>query len=379
MKKLSLLVIIFLLTITCFPQFPVISRGDVNPGDRRLARYMDESIQGEITIVSFNIRNLGDRKRSFKDYLELIDLVNEADIVVFQEVGLGLFDGEDVEEMNIPQFKAIVAQLRIAFGDGWALCIPPQPSGVGNGREINLVAYREICNDFICQVFWNGYEDLGLRRDLALFDVNLNTNNQTHTFHLGSVHLKPDDPYRGQEIIELANWFIQNNTNLIVVGDFNWGYRRTSGVNNYLGEERITALHDSGSVFQVFRDLSYLGSAGDDELRTNMGFRNNGYFYDQILLSPDLSDNLADGGEFLEDCGIFAFDLRSGFMKKTADYLNGERNKALKTYLDLLERVGEVSNDDVLSITRQKTLYDAKDYSTYFVSDHRIIWVKLAF
>ncbi len=52
------------------------------------------SKEGELTIASLNIRNLGTRSRTLKDYEALVDLVDEADVVLFQEVGLGLYDGD---------------------------------------------------------------------------------------------------------------------------------------------------------------------------------------------------------------------------------------------------------------------------------------------
>ena len=178
-------------------------------------------------------------------------------------------------------------------------------------------------------------------------------------------------------MIKLANWISVNNSNLIIVGDFNWGYRRTAYIENYLGEKRIKAMHDSGTVFQLFYELSYLGKAKANKLRTNMGFRKSGYFYDQILISPDLSDNLADGGEFLKDCGIFAYDLRSGFMKQTDNYIEAERSKGLNKYIDLLYKDNDIANEAILSKTRSNVDYYSKDYTTFFVSDHRIVWVQI--
>jgi endonuclease/exonuclease/phosphatase family metal-dependent hydrolase len=358
-------------------QFPSIDQGNIEPGDRRLASWIDESERGQITIASFNVRNLGDRRRSFKDYLKLVDYVNEADIVVFQEVGLGIFDQNQVPDNELNKYQAIIEQLRIAFGTGWDICLPVEPSGVGNGREANIIAYRTDCNGFSCLVTWDQYVDLGPRRDMPVYNVQFRSNSASQTIRIGSVHLKPDDPHRGEEMIRLADWIAANNSEVVIVGDFNWGYRRTANIENYRGENRIMSMHESGEVFQLFHDLSYLGKARNNHLRTNMGFRKSGYFYDQILLTPDLAGDLANGGDFLNDCGIFAFDLQGGFFRSTANYLESERSKGLNKYIDLLDRQNEEIHETILEQTRSKTAYGAKDYATYYVSDHRIVWVQL--
>jgi endonuclease/exonuclease/phosphatase family metal-dependent hydrolase len=375
--KAVLAFVLCLLCVTIEGQFPVIDAGNIEPGDSRLASWIDESEQGELTIASFNVRNLGDRNRSFSDYLKLVDYVDEADIVVLQEVGLGIFDQDQVPDNELHKYRAIVLQLELAFGDGWEICLPDEPSGVGNGREANIIAYRTNCNGFACSVTWDQFVDLGDRRDMAVFNVRLRSGNDSQALRLGSVHLKPDDPHRGQEMIRMANWIASNNTDLVVVGDFNWGYRKTAHIENYLGEQRIMDLHDSGIMFQVFHDLSYLGKARSHQLRTNMGFRSAGYFYDQILLSPDLAGDLADGGDFLDDCGIFAFDLRSGFFRNKSNYLEKERSKGLDKYVDLLKDQDQEIHETFLDQTRTKTSYGAKDYATYYVSDHRPVWVQL--
>ena len=377
MKYIISAILILLCLSSDGQQFPAISQGSIVPSDNRLAKWIDESKSDELTIASFNVRNLGNVRRSFSDYTGIVDYIDESDIVVFQEVGLGLFSKDVVDENNIPEYKAIIEQLKIAFGEEWDICIPAKPSGIGRGREANIVAYKRNCNGYACEVKWDSYIDLGDRRDMPLFSVELSKNGNTQNISLGSVHLKPDDPYRGEEMIKLANWISVNNSNLIIVGDFNWGYRRTAYIENYLGEKRIKAMHDSGTVFQLFYELSYLGKAKANKLRTNMGFRKSGYFYDQILISPDLSDNLADGGEFLKDCGIFAYDLRSGFMKQTDNYIEAERSKGLNKYIDLLYKDNDIANEAILSKTRSNVDYYSKDYTTFFVSDHRIVWVQI--
>ncbi len=63
-------------------QFPTVSQGDVQPNDKRLGDPIGESKEGELTIASFNIRNLGNQKRSLNDFESIADLFDEADVVM---------------------------------------------------------------------------------------------------------------------------------------------------------------------------------------------------------------------------------------------------------------------------------------------------------
>lgn len=357
--------------------FPVITQGDLLPGDERLGEEIKRSAAGELTLASFNVRNLGAAKRSFSDYMLLADLVNEADMVILQEVGLGIFSEDTLNENLLPQYRAILSQLQIALGEEWDLCVPSAPSGMDRGREANIVVFRKNCNGFSCQVSWNSYVDLGPGRDMPVFDVSLNKNAASFSFHLGSVHLKPDDPERGEEMLKLAAWLDQNVNKVLVAGDFNWGYRRTPNMENYRGEAALTALHTSGRIFQVFKELSYLGKGNDDQLRTNMGFRSSAYFYDQIFISPDLVANLAHGGRFMDDCGIYAFDLSHAMVRSMRNEIIRERSQGLNKYIELARRDDEEIDETLLSKTLTHTMYNSCDTSTYAISDHRIVWIQL--
>ena len=80
--------------------FPEIVQGDIQPNDERLGKPIGKSKQGEVTIASFNIRNLGARKRSLKDFAHLADLIDEADVVMIQEAGLGVYHGTNVKKIR---------------------------------------------------------------------------------------------------------------------------------------------------------------------------------------------------------------------------------------------------------------------------------------
>ena len=68
MRFTGIFLIVFFVASNAFAQFPVIEQGDLQPNDPRLGRPIDKSKDDELTIASFNIRNLGSRGRSLKDY-----------------------------------------------------------------------------------------------------------------------------------------------------------------------------------------------------------------------------------------------------------------------------------------------------------------------
>jgi hypothetical protein len=96
----------------------------------------------------------------------------------------------------------------------------------------------------------------------------------------------------------------------------------------------------------------------------------------QVILSPDLAANMSDDGKFLSDCGIFAFDLKPAF-KYNYKYINGQRTKALEKYLSMVGSPTDLQEINNLDKTYKTILYGSKDYATYFLSDHRIVWVQI--
>jgi hypothetical protein len=61
-------------------------KGGVLSNNKILYKPIPKSDDDELTLVSFNVRNLGARSRSIKDYAILVDLIDETDIVFLQEV-----------------------------------------------------------------------------------------------------------------------------------------------------------------------------------------------------------------------------------------------------------------------------------------------------
>ena len=82
--------------------------------------------------------------------------------------------------------------------------------------------------------------------------------------------------------------------------------RSLSGLVRKPGSSTSGTSPDALKLFMPFRHISYLKKASATQLRTNLGGRKEGHFYDQFLMSPNLADKLADGGELLKDCGMIS-------------------------------------------------------------------------
>ena len=209
------------------------------------------------------------------------------------------------------------------------------------------------------------------------FGVRSLSERGTRTFQLGSVHLKPQDPARGEEMTKAVDWLVrQDAVPAIVTGDFNWGYQTRGDVEAHKGEEHVASLHARGKVYQPFAGISYLDSGGAEEFRTNMGFRRSGKMYDQFLLSARLANQLADGGRFLEDIGIVAFEIGNRRMKDVIEKEERVMRKALKIFLDK-SGLGETSHEASLEAAEARFRTLARDRATYRISDHRPIWIQL--
>lgn len=362
-------------------EFPKIERGDIEQNDERLAGPIDRSKAGEMTIASMNVRNWGDKRRGFRDFEAVIDIVNEADVVLFQEVALGAYDyDEEISERESKQLESVVALVQVHLGDDWELVMSPKPSGLGRGAESSILAHRRTENGLEFSAEWKEWIDLGTRRDMAIFTLRVTpiSGGEEAVLLLGSVHLKPDDPIRGEEMIKVTDWMVENESeNAIVCGDFNWGYAN-SGPDGNQGEKRITELHEQERVFQVFKELSYLENDTVGKLRTNMGFRKTPRFYDQILTSPSMAVRMADDGKLLEDCGMVAFGVHSTYMVKVRAALEKQMNYGLERFLDKYKEVYEFGDDleEMVAEVARSVERRADDDSTYYVSDHRAIWAQ---
>ncbi|MCK4659904.1 MAG: hypothetical protein KAV82_10325 [Phycisphaerae bacterium] len=381
MKRIVVVLSVILLAGWCLAAFPVVDQGDVQPNDNRLKGPIDESKQGELTLASFNIRNLAARKRCLKDFEVLADLVDEADVVMIQEAGMGIYDNDpNVSKAEAKRMKAVVALLQINLGDGWTVLLAPTPSGSGLGAETVILAHRKSGKGYTMSAAWDGYADLGDKRDMGVFKLTLTKDDQTKEMLLGSVHLTPEDPDRGQQMIKVADWLVARKQQLaVVMGDFNWGYKKTAGVQNYLGEEKVKQHHADGDLFQIFHSLSYLGKATEGKLRTNMGFRKGGYFYDQFLTTPPLASKMADSGKLLKDCGMIAFGTKHAHMKKAVKHSEKKRGYGLKQFLKHagLQPDAEAEGNGPYVKATEDISKQAHGDATLVLSDHRVIWMQL--
>ncbi|MCP5108434.1 MAG: hypothetical protein GY950_33920 [bacterium] len=390
MKRFILIISILFLFHCAFAEFPVVKQGDVVPNDKRLGKPIGESKQGELTIASFNVRNLGSRSRSIKDFEALADLVDEADVVLFQEVGLGMFkeEGTKVSEGAGKRLAAIAALFQIYLGGDWEIVLAPHPSGKKAGRETAILAHRKKAKGYDIVTKWQGYETISDgKRNMPVFKLILSKSGQTKDLYLGSVHLTPDDPHRGSQMIRVADWLVKHNDKMaIVMGDFNWGYKKNSKIpaeENYKGEDKVLQLQKEGKIFQLFASLSYKGAGNENNLRTNMGFRKSAFFYDQFLLTPKLAGMLADGGRLLEDCGIIAFGVHGKYMKKAIAKSEKNRKYGFDKYFKYLNAGGmtEDTFNETQKKAREKASSDvssqAGNGATWVLSDHRVVWMQL--
>jgi endonuclease/exonuclease/phosphatase family metal-dependent hydrolase len=371
--QISCFLLAFFWSALSFGQFPTIAQGDVVPGDDRLTKAIGESKDGELTIASFNIRNLGRDSRSYNDYEALAGMVDEADVVVIQEAGLGIFSDESIPEDENRKKEVMLSLLQIAFGQEWEVIAAATATGVGSGRETCIVAYRKEGLGYKVKASWYKYVDLGDKRDMAVFKLNI-TGKSDKEILIGSVHLTPDDPDRGEQMIKAVDWLKeQKEKRAVIMGDFNWGYV-TSGQKDYKGETYVNKLHEDEEVFHVFKEISYNGKGKSNNLRTNMNWVGSGMFYDQFITSPLLAKEMADGGKLLDDCGIHAFDFKNSRFKKVYQDDAKYRMKSI----DLYYKNESIEKNEMYDQVNEKMVKDAKARSTFFISDHRPIWVQFS-
>lgn len=325
-------------------------------------------------VSSFNVRNFGQRSRSIQDILHIVDLVNESDVIAFQEVGLGLFSSAEVTRAQRQRLDALVAVLKSGLGASWDVALAKEPTGVGAGRETSILAYRKSIHGLTANASSLPPVVLGHSRGLFVWSLTLDEREIT----IGSVHLTPEDPDRGDEMLMLVQWMQQHaDGDTIVLGDMNWGYKKTSGVENYRGERTLETLHDDDIYTQVFHEISYLGKGNQDDFRTNLGFRSTGQFYDQIFLSKSLP--MASDGKLGEDCGILIIaHAGSYFQKQTLRFQQRRQFGLTKLKSNFSVDYSEPGVRRTVEQAKDATKRSSLDEATWSVSDHRPIWVKLS-
>ena len=355
--------------------------GDLQPGDKVFTKPVDNSGSGELTIISFNVRDVKGTNRTLEDFQALADLVDEADIVVFQELGAKGYRSRGSNDEMYERFDAMAAVYKSYLGDEWEFVMAksPTPQKLSAGTELPCIAYKKEVNGMNIRASWNDYFDLGERRDMGMFNVTCEKGNRTENFTIGSVHTKPSCPERGDELLKIAEYVETNqNEKFIIMGDFNWGYYSTCS-NGYKGEDKLKALHESGKVYQVFHDISFTGKGKADDFRTNLNLRSTPQMYDQFLVCKAYANKLSEGGKLGSDCGFFDFSEQKYFQDAVSDEVRGQI-KGVKAYM---KKNGEsYTTDEGKATLKEMEEYIRKrsttiDAATHHMSDHKPIWMQL--
>ena len=360
--------------------YPVITANGFQPDDPIFYQPIDPSKVGEITIASFNVRDVQGKTRSLEDFQELANLLKNADILVFQELGAKGFrkSGNNFELMQ--RIKAMIAAYQVFLGDEWAFVLGtyPTPETLGMGAELPFVAYKKKIHNINIQIAWKGYVDLGDKRDMATFNVVCTKGLQEEKFVIGSAHTTPACPKRGEQLRKIGAYAAAHkDEKFVLMGDFNWGYK-SSCASGYDGENYIKQLHDDKKVFQAFYHLSYSGGGNSADFRTNLDVRKAVQMYDQFLVSNAYATKLADGGKLTKDVGFIGISKGKYFKKLIASEaktrlkgvkaemkFNGQstKNAAGKEHLKKMKAAIE-------------TDYTLVDIASWELSDHKPVWIQ---
>ncbi|GAB5417369.1 MAG: hypothetical protein Crog4KO_29510 [Crocinitomicaceae bacterium] len=340
------------------------------------------STSDELTIVSFNIRDMSGRERTLEDFQELAKMIDGADIVVLQEMGAKAFKKSGENEELTDRLEAATEVLKTYLGDEWQFVFAETatPEEFGGAAEIPCVGFRSTRAEITINASWAGYYDLGEARDMGTFTVTCSKGADTEVFTLGTLHTKPTCPQRGYELLKVADYIdAHEDDNYILMGDFNWGYYSTC-TNRYEGEERILAQHEDGKVYQVFNSISYTGKGKSGEnFRTNLNVRSTPQMYDQFFLCKNYADVLAEGGSLGEDCGFVSFSNDTYFKSRVDDVVR-EQLKGVKAYM---RAQGFKSKDPetvaALELAEEeiRSSWLTNDEASYKMSDHKPIWMRI--
>lgn len=369
---------------------PALDISGVAFNDQRFTIPVQNSDGAELTIVSFNIRDSWGVNRTLEDFQELARLIDGADIVVFQEMGAKHFKTSGSNEDLMDRLRATATVFTYYLGEEWTFvfadrsspdvdAVPKVSNGQRSAAEIPCVAYRTTRGNLKINIDWTGYYDLGSYRDMGLFRVQCTNGSNKETFTLGSVHLKPECPGRGEEMLKVAEYIETHEAeNYIILGDFNWGYYSTCS-NKYDGENRISELHDEGTVFQVFHDISYTGKGSSENFRTNLDNRGTAQMYDQFLVCKNYAGKLSDDAKLLEDCGFVSYSTDPYFKSRVDDILN-DQLKGVKAFMKtrgyaMSSAETKAALDSTEVEIRSNSLI--LDEASFKMSDHKPIWMKI--
>lgn len=351
------------------------------PNDLVFQQPITLSENQELTIVSFNIRDMRGTERTLEDFQEISRLLAGADIVVFQEFGVKGFGSKGDNEDLMERLRVATTVIGAFLQDEWEFVFAdtPSPEELGAAAEIACIGYRLNRNGIAIKGSWSGYYDLGDARDMGTFKLTCTRGSSTEKFTIGSVHTKPTCPGRGKELLKIADYIDSNvNNNYILMGDFNWGYYSTCS-NAYDGETRISEQHDEGKVMQLFHEISYIGKGKTEDYRTNLDVRTTGQMYDQFLICKNYAGKLSAGGSLGKDCGFVSFSNAAYFEDRIDDVIN-DQLKGVKAYMKSKGFAAsspetKAALEDTEAHIRANSLII--DEATFKMSDHKPIWMRI--
>jgi hypothetical protein len=380
MKTILSFIALCLVWCSFAQNYPTITANGFQPNDPVFYQPINASKAGEITIASFNVRDVQGKTRTLEDFQELARLIKNADIVVFQELGAKGFRKNATNFELLQRIDAMIAAYKVFLGDDWdfVLATYPTPQALGMGAELPFVAYRKKIHDIDIRVTWKGYVDLGDKRDMGTFDVICTKGIQEEKFVIGSAHTTPACPKRGEQLRKIGEYAEANqNEKFVLMGDFNWGYK-SSCANGYEGENYIKQLHDDGKVFQPFYHLSYNGSGNNQDFRTNLDLRKSVQMYDQFLVCNAYASKLADGGKLTEDCGFIGFS-KGKYFEKLIESEAKTRIKGVKSEMKFNGKSTSNSAGKAHIKQMQASIekhYTLVDIASWQLSDHKPVWIQ---
>ncbi len=364
---------------TVTAQLPTLNVNGLDVNSKEL-NTIDTSKAGEITIVSMNIRDMTGRTRTLSDYAYLSELLGAADVIVLQEIGAKGYYRSTKEDMN-KRLNAFIALFKSYLGEEWEHVVAPHPTpeALGGAAEIPLMFYKTQRGKTTITAKWDSYFDLGEKRDMGVFEVDLKNRNKTETIKIGSLHTKPACPYRGQELLKVAEFAESTTGSFIVCGDFNWGYKSTCE-NGYEGEKQLLSLAQANSIHMPFESISYLGKGDIDNFRSNLMIRKSVFFYDQFIISSDLAKKYADNCTLSEDCGFVSISTSKEF-KSIVESEAKTQMKGAKTALKVVSKEDSctvLNMNESLSKAEEVIIENWKtsDVASYSISDHKPIWIQ---
>lgn len=304
------------------------------------------TLNDTLLLATWNIREFDAGTKSDRrlpeSYYYIAEILSHFDLIAVQEVREDLAPLDRVISILGPWWKYIVTD--VTYGR----------KGGGNGERMAFihdtrkVAFAGLAGEVVLpeEKTAKGSRQLARTPFLCGFKAHWSR------FNLCTVHLyygesKPDDPRRVQEVVDLAGLLQQyvagppseqpgkpkTRENLILLGDFNIFTRK---------DKQMKALNDAG--FQVPPELIKLPGSNLDRSK----------FYDQIAfqVSPDRFETTGRAG---------VFDFYQSVFR--------DQDEASSAAL--------MSPDRAAGYKAGKRGYSYRDWKSFQMSDHLVLWVEL--